>query len=119
MDMNANTGMRDPPWNKRKRACTLAINPSDAETLSIVDQQMVRIVTEAGEETIKAEVTTDARKGNVIIPHGFGLVFDGVNCGANVNRLTKNTNRDFAKPPCTAMCPAGWRRINENSRLYL
>ena len=63
MDMNANTGMRDPAWNKGRRACTLAINPSDAEALGIVDKQMVRVVTEAGEETIEAEVTTGCQKG--------------------------------------------------------
>jgi len=105
MDMNANTGMRDPAWNKGKRACTLAINPSDAEALGIVDKQMVRVVTEAGEEKIEVEVTTDARKGQVIIPHGFGLVYDGVKYGANVNRLTKNTNRDFVGTPMHRYVP--------------
>ncbi len=105
MDMNANTGMRDPAWNEGRRACTLAINPSDAETLGIVDKQMVRVITEAGEETIEVEVTTDARKGQVIIPQGFGLVYDGVTYGANVNRLTKNTNRDFVGTPMHRYVP--------------
>ena len=31
MDMNANTLMRNPEWNKGRRACTLAMNPGDAE----------------------------------------------------------------------------------------
>ena len=31
--MNANTGMRDPAWNKARRACTLAMNPSDQRNL--------------------------------------------------------------------------------------
>ena len=105
MDMNANTGMRDPAWNKGRRACTLAINPSDAEALGIVDNQMVKVVTEAGEEEIEAEVTTDARKGQVIMPHGFGLVYDGVKYGANVNRLAKNTNRDFVGTPMHRYVP--------------
>jgi anaerobic selenocysteine-containing dehydrogenase len=105
MDMNANTGMRDPAWNKDKRACTLALNPSDAESLGIVDQQMVRVITEAGEEKIEAEVTQDARKGQVIMPHGFGLVYNGVKYGANVNRLAKNTNRDFAGTPMHRYVP--------------
>lgn len=105
MDMNANTGMRDPAWNEGRRACTLAINPSDAETLGIVDKQMVRVITEAGEEKIEVEVTTDARKGQVIIPQGFGLVCDGVKYGANVNRLTKNTNRDFVGTPMHRYVP--------------
>ena len=63
--------------------------------------QTVKVITEAGEETIEVEVTSDDRKGRVIIPHGFGLglVYDGVKFGANVNRLDKNTNRDqFGTP---------------------
>jgi anaerobic selenocysteine-containing dehydrogenase len=105
MDMNANTGMRDPAWNKSKRACTLAIHPSDAEALGIFDKQMVKVITEAGEETIEAEVTMDARKGQVIIPHGFGLVYDGAAYGVNVNRLTKNINRDFVGTPMHRYVP--------------
>lgn len=99
MDMNANTGMRNPAWNEGRRACTLAMNPADAEKLGLADRQMVKVVTEAGEETIEVEVTKNTRKGQVIIPHGFGLVYDGVKYGANVNRLTKNTHRDqFGTP---------------------
>ncbi len=99
MDMNANTSMRDPAWNEDRRPCTLAMNPADAEQFGFTDGQMVKITTEAGEETIEVEVTEDTRKGQVIIPHGFGLVYDGVKYGANVNRLTKNTHRDqFGTP---------------------
>ena len=99
MDMNANTSMRDPAWNEGKRYCTLAMNTADAEELVLTDGQTVRVTTEAGEETIEVEISPDTRKGHVIIPHGFGLVYDGVKYGANVNRLTKNTNRDqFGTP---------------------
>jgi anaerobic selenocysteine-containing dehydrogenase len=94
MDMNANTNMRDPAWNKDRRACTLAINPADAEKYGFSNGQRVKITTEAGEETIEVEVTKTTRKGQVIIPHGFGLVYNGRVYGANVNRLTKNTHRD-------------------------
>jgi len=104
-DMNANTAMRDPEWIKDRRACTLAINPADAEKLGIADEQRVKVVTEAGAETIEAEITTDARKGQVIIPHGFGLVYNGVTYGVNVNRLAKNTNRDFVGTPMHRFVP--------------
>ncbi len=70
------------------------MNPADAEVRGFQDGQNVRVITEAGEETIEVEVTKATRKGQVIIPHGFGLVYDGVKYGANVNRLTKNTHRD-------------------------
>jgi anaerobic selenocysteine-containing dehydrogenase len=100
MSMNANTIMRDPAWNQGKRACTLAVNPADAAKLNITDGQMVRVITDAGRVEIEAEVTETTRAGQVIVPHGFGLVHDGKAYGANVNRLTKNTYRDkFAGTP--------------------
>ena len=94
MDMNANTLMRDPAWNKDRRACTLAMHPEDAKVSGFEDKQMVKITTEAGTEEIELEVTEATRPGQVIIPHGFGLEYNGKVYGANVNRLTKNTHRD-------------------------
>ncbi len=94
MDMNANTLMRNPEWNKGRRACTLAMNPGDAEQQGLTDGQTVRVSTEAGSVEIELEITDAARVGQVIMPHGFGLRFDGKVYGANVNRLTKNTHRD-------------------------
>jgi anaerobic selenocysteine-containing dehydrogenase len=105
MDMNSNTAMRNPAWNEGRRPCTLAMNPADSEKYGFSDGQMVKVITEAGEESIEVEVTTDARKGQVIIPQGFGLVYDGVKYGANVNRLTKNTNRDFVGTPMHRYVP--------------
>jgi anaerobic selenocysteine-containing dehydrogenase len=105
MDMNSNTAMRDPAWNKGRRPCTLAMNPADSEQFGFSDGQMVKVITEAGEESIEVEVTEDTRRGQVIIPQGFGLVYDGVKYGANVNRLTKNTNRDFVGTPMHRYVP--------------
>lgn len=99
MDTNASTSMRDPAWNEGRRVCTLAMNPADAEILGFTDGQTVKITTEAADEDIELEVTAAARKGQVIIPHGFGLVYDGVKYGVNVNRLTKASHRDkFGTP---------------------
>ena len=105
MDMNANTGMRDPAWNEGRRACTLAMNPADAQKYGFSNGQTVKVVTQAGEEVLDVEVTEDTRKGQVVIPHGFGLVYNGVKHGANVNRLTKNTNRDFVGTPMHRYVP--------------
>jgi anaerobic selenocysteine-containing dehydrogenase len=103
---NANTIMRDPAWNEGRRACTLAMHPQDASSLNIADGQMVRVTTEAGEVTIEAEITEATRRGQVLMPHGFGLVHQGKAYGANVNRLTKNTNRDsFAGTPLHRYVP--------------
>ncbi len=94
MDYNANTQMRDPAWNKGKRACTAIMHPADAEKWGFEDGQMVKVITEAGQETIELQVTNGTRPGYIMIPHGFGLIFQGKTYGANANRLTKNTHRD-------------------------
>ena len=94
MDYNANTGMRNPAWSQGKRACTAIMHPDDAEKLGFEDGQMVKVATEAGEETIELEITKTTRPGYIMIPHGFGLIYDGRAFGANANRLAKNTHRD-------------------------
>jgi anaerobic selenocysteine-containing dehydrogenase len=93
-DTNANTQMRDPAWNKGKRACTALMHPEDAEKLNFKDGQVVKVTTEAGWVTIEVEVTRATRRGYVIMPHGFGLVHQGKVFGANANRLAKDTHRD-------------------------
>ena len=103
--MNANTLMRNPAWNEGKRDCTLAMHPADAEALKLKDGQTVRVITEAGSEEIELEVTDTAYKGHVAIPHGFGIVYDGKKYKANVNRLTKNTNRDWFGTPIHRYVP--------------
>ena len=95
MDYNANTIMRDPAWNAGKsRVCTLMMHPENAAELGLADGQLVRVTTEAGSEDIELEVTETARPGQVIMPHGFGLVYMGRKHAANVNRLAKNSHRD-------------------------
>jgi anaerobic selenocysteine-containing dehydrogenase len=105
MSMNANTLMRDPAWNEGKRACTLAMHPDDAADLNLKDGQKVKVTTEAGCEEIEVEITDTAHRGHVVIPHGFGLVYNGIKFGANVNRLTKNTHRDSFGTPLHRYVP--------------
>jgi anaerobic selenocysteine-containing dehydrogenase len=104
--MNANTLMRNPDWNEGKRACTLALHPRDGEKLGLKDGQLARITTEAGSAEIEVEMTTQVRPGTVMIPHGFGLDYQGNIYGINVNKLTKNTHRDpFTATPLHRYVP--------------
>jgi anaerobic selenocysteine-containing dehydrogenase len=105
MKYNANTLMRNPKWNKGKRACTVAVSPKDAVDLNLKDGQQVRVTTEAGSEVGELEVTDQVRQGMVLIPHGFGLVYDGKVYGINANRLTKNTHRDPMGTPLHRFVP--------------
>lgn len=112
--INANTLMRNPEWLKGKRACTLAMHPEDAKALGLKDGQMVKVITEAGEEVIELEITDEVRKGQVIIPHGFGLEYEGKVYGVNVNRLTKNTYRDpWAGTPLHRYVPCRVEPVQE------
>jgi anaerobic selenocysteine-containing dehydrogenase len=104
-NMNANTLMRNPAWNEGKRDCTLMMHPEDAISLGIADGQKVRVTTDAGSVEIEAEITEMAHRGHVVIPHGFGMVYDGREYGVNVNRLTKNTNRDWLGTPMHRYVP--------------
>lgn len=103
--MNANTLMRNPAWNDGKRDCTLMMHAADALALKVKDGQMVRVTTKAGSLEIEVEVTDMAHKGHVVIPHGFGMVYNGKIHGVNVNRLTKNTNRDWLGTPMHRYVP--------------
>ena len=97
--------MRNPEWNKGKRACTISVNPEDAEAMGFTDGQNVKVTTEVGSEVGELQVSEQIRKGTVLIPHGFGLIYDGSVYGINVNRLTKNTNRDPLGTPLHRFVP--------------
>ncbi|MCP4342725.1 MAG: molybdopterin-dependent oxidoreductase [Desulfobulbaceae bacterium] len=105
MQCNANTLMRNPAWNDGKRACTVLMNHDDAVTHGLKDGQQVRVTTEVGTETGELEISERARQGTVLIPHGFGLDYDGTTYGINVNRLTKNTHRDPIGTPLHRYVP--------------
>jgi len=105
MEYNMNTLMRNPEWNRGKRACTVALSPADAGRLGLSDGQAVRVTTEAGSETGELEISDDVRPGMVLIPHGFGLNYDGTVYGINVNRLTGSTHRDPLGTPVHRFVP--------------
>ena len=96
----ANTLMRDPEWNSRKRVCNLLMSEEDARAMEIKDGTEVRLTTEASHVKVPVEVSDIPPRGTVVLPHGFGLVYGGETYGVNVNQLTKNTHRDrlFATP---------------------
>jgi anaerobic selenocysteine-containing dehydrogenase len=94
MEMVANTIMRDPAWNEGRRPCTMRIHPKDAEELGISNGDLALVETEAGSTRIEAEVTDSSHRGQVVIPHGFGLVHGGEAHGVNVNQLAPAKHRD-------------------------
>ena len=102
---NINTLIRGQEWNKGKRACTVSVNPVDAEEMGLLDGQQVKVTTEAGSEEGELQVSDQIRKGTVLIPHGFGLIYGDTVYGLNVNKLTKNTHRDQLGTPMHRFVP--------------
>ena len=76
-----------------REAAALAPDPGFPLML-MADGQQVRVITAAGAATVELEISGAARTGQVVMPHGFGLDYQGTVTGANVNRLTQNTHRD-------------------------
>jgi anaerobic selenocysteine-containing dehydrogenase len=112
MEMVANTIMRDPAWNEGRRPCTMRIHPDDAKGLGVADGGEVFVETETGSIRIEAEVTDTSHRGQVVVPHGFGLVHGGETRGANVNRLAPKKHRDrLAATPLHRYIPCRVRKV--------
>lgn len=90
----ANSIMRDPDWNDHARVCTLLMHGEDARSLGLQDGETARIITEASEAEIPVEISDIPARGTVMIPHGFGMSYDGEVYGVNVNQLTGSLHRD-------------------------
>ena len=111
MEMVANSIMRDPAWNEGRRYSTMRVHPEDAHKLGIADKDLAVIETEAGSAMVEAEVTESSHKGQVVIPHGFGLIHGGHAHGVNVNRLAPAKHRDrFAGTPLHRYIPCRVRK---------
>jgi len=90
----ANSIMRDPAWNEHQQTCTLLMNREDARALNINDGEEAWVITEASRVRIPVEISDIPAPGTVMIPHGFGMAYDGEVVGVNVNQLTRNLHRD-------------------------
>jgi anaerobic selenocysteine-containing dehydrogenase len=91
---NANSIMRDPAWNDHEQVCTLLMSQEDALNLTIHDGQEAWITTKAARVRIPVEISDIPAPGTVMVPHGFGMAYDGEVYGVNVNQLTRNLHRD-------------------------
>ncbi|WP_319522562.1 molybdopterin-dependent oxidoreductase [uncultured Desulfosarcina sp.] len=105
MKTNINTMMRNPAWNEGKRACTVAVSPADAADLNLTDGQDVKVTTAAGSAVGELEISEQVRPGMVLVPHGFGLNYEGTVYGVNVNRLTRSSHRDPIGTPLHRFVP--------------
>jgi anaerobic selenocysteine-containing dehydrogenase len=96
---NANTIYRDPDWRKTDREGALRLHPEDAEELGLKDGQWARCESRRGSVTVRVEVCDSVLRGQVTLPHGYGMEHpDGEGSrrrtGAHINELTASEDRD-------------------------
>src|SRR5581483_5635857 len=63
---------------KGKPRCTLLINPEDANDLGVSADDLVTVSSRTGTVVAPIEITDDAMRGVVSLPHGWGHDVDGV-----------------------------------------
>ncbi len=86
---------------KGQQLCTLLLHPDDAAQRGLLDGEVARVRSAAGEVTVPIEVSEEIRRGVASLPHGFGHDLDGVelsiarqNGGTNSNVLTDRHDVD-------------------------
>jgi formate dehydrogenase len=103
---------------RKQRENFVRLHPSDAQTLSISDADIVEIVTDKGSIQLKARIDDGMRPGVVSIPHGWGRILYHPEIrprsdkqGANVNTLTDDSSLDsFTGMPLYNAIPCSLRK---------
>lgn len=93
-DEGCNTIMRNPAAYAYRKSCTVTMNPADAKNMGFVNDQQVRIITKAGEMTATVEITYTMSPGYCMVPHYFGLEFEGKTVGCGANEIVSENDLD-------------------------
>ncbi|HYV07095.1 MAG TPA: molybdopterin-dependent oxidoreductase [Blastocatellia bacterium] len=96
---NANTIYRDPNWRKTDRDGALKVHPADAEACGLSDGGWARCESKRGAVLVRVEVSGQVSRGQVTLPHGYGMEHPGDDgkrsrTGAHINELTSAEDRD-------------------------
>ncbi len=89
-----NFSMQDRRWNTGKNFQFAEVHPADAEERGIKEGDKIEIYTNKGSVKIAAHLTTDMKRGHVMIPHGVHLSNKDMEEEYAVNRLTDTQYRD-------------------------
>lgn len=93
-DAGVNNAMRNPGTYQYRQPYVLAINPQDAQEMGFEDGETVKLSTNRGSIEIPLEVSWQTARGYVIMPHYFGLHYQGKMIGMHANYLTDNHDID-------------------------
>jgi anaerobic selenocysteine-containing dehydrogenase len=96
---NANTIYRDPAWRRTDPEGALKVHPDDAAEAGLIDGGWALCESKRGAVVVRVEVTDSVGRGQVTLPHGYGMEHPGVDggrrrTGAHINELTAAEDRD-------------------------
>lgn len=94
MEAGCNSAMRNPATFRHRNPYTLAMNPEDGQAMGFEDGELVRVTTKIASLEIPVEYTWQTARGYCLIPHNFGLKFEGKTYGTHVNLLTDHHSMD-------------------------
>ena len=93
-DSGVNASMRNSATYKYRKPYKLAMNPEDAKRMGFEDGQVVKLSTNKGSIEIPVELSWQISKGYCMVPHYFGLKFEGKTYGMHINYLTDHRDID-------------------------
>ncbi len=96
---NANQILRAPGWRRSDPDGALRIHPDDLAGVGAEPGGWIAVVTATGRIVVRAEADDSLRRGQVALPHGFGMSYpDGhggrVTNGPRINQITAADDRD-------------------------
>ncbi len=109
---NANTIIREQDWRRRDAEGALKMSAADAEAIGLADGQTALCESSRGAVEVRVLITDELQPGVVSMPHGYGIVEDGVKHGPAVNELTASDHcDDLAKTPFHKNVPVRVRPV--------
>ena len=93
-ESGVNASMRNSKTFKYRDPYTLAVNPEDAAQMGLTDGRTVRLSTNRGSIRIPIECSWQISRGYCMMPHFFGLKFEGGTYGVHANYLTDHRDID-------------------------
>lgn len=93
-DAGVNNAMRNPGTYQYRKPYTLAMNPDDVREMGFRDGETVKLSTKRGSIEIPVEASWQISRGYCIMPHYFGLHYQGKRIGMHANYLTDGHDLD-------------------------
>ena len=96
---NANQILRSPAWRRSDPDGAMRVHPDDLSGLGVDPDGWAAVITPTGRIVVRAEPDDSMRRGQVAMPHGFGMRYPDsrgglVIDGPRINLISAAADRD-------------------------